>query len=300
MMAHPKYCCFTLFRYTDRESDWKTILGTSFPVTHDGMGWRLNDRLSAAGSHLVRFFESVGEFGIFCGRLARAAFVPPFEWQEFVHQLEEVGSRSALLVALAGAATGVVLSLETRDSLIRFGAKSLLPATVIISIVKESGPIITALVVGGRVGAGIGAELGAMKVTEQIDAIEASAVNPYKFLVATRVLACVLMLPLLTLVTDFCGIIMGWVTNTLIEPISLRLFIVSGFKHLTFNDFLPSTFKTAVFGFIIGVIGCFQGMRAKGGTQGVERSATSTVVLSALLIILTDVFLVRFISVFFP
>jgi phospholipid/cholesterol/gamma-HCH transport system permease protein len=275
-------------------------LGTSFPVAQSGTGWRLNDRLSAVGSHVVRFFESVGDLGIFCGRLARAAFVPPYEWKEFVHQLDEIGTRSALLVALAGAATGVVFSIETRDSLVRFGAKSLLPATIIISIVKESGPIITALIVGGRVGAGIGAELGAMKVTEQIDAIEASAVNPYKYLVATRVLACVLMLPLLTLVTDCSGILMGWFTNTLIEPISLRLFIDTGCRHLSFNDFLPSTFKTAVFGLIIGVIGCFQGMRAKGGTQGVERSATSSVVLSALLIILADVLLVRFISVFFP
>ncbi len=275
-------------------------MATFFPVARDGLSGHLKAGLSAANSRIIGFFEWVGDLGIFCGRLARAAFVPPFEWQEFVHQLDEVGSRSVLLVALAGAATGVVLSIETRDSLIRFGAGSLLPATIVISIIKESGPIITALIVSGRVGAGIGAELGAMKVTEQIDAIEASAVNPYKYLVATRVLACILMLPLLTLVTDFCGIMMGWVTNTLLEPTSLRLFIQTGCKNLTFNDFLPSTFKTAVFGLIIGMIGCFQGMRAQGGTQGVERSATSSVVLSALLIILADVFLVRFNSVFFP
>src|SRR6266852_7495212 len=116
-----------------------------------------------------------------------------------------------------GAATGIVLTLSTRDSLIRFGAKSFLPAVIIFSIIKESGPIITALVVSGRAAAGIGAELSAMKVTEQIDAMEASAVNPYKFLVATRVLACMLMLPLLTLVSDFCGIVMGWVANTAAE-----------------------------------------------------------------------------------
>ncbi len=128
-----------------------------------------------------------------------------YEGQEFIRQLDEVGSRSLLLVALAGAATGVVLSLETRDSLIRFGAKSLLPAVIVISIIKESGPIITGLIVSGRVGAGIGAELGAMKVTEQIDAIEASAVNPYKFLAATRVIACVLMLPGWWPVSRGCG-----------------------------------------------------------------------------------------------
>src|SRR5205823_14386841 len=142
----------------------------------------------------------------------------------------------------------VVIALETRDSLIRFGGKALLPAVIVFSVIKESGPIITGLVLSGRVGAGIGAELGAMKVTEQIDAIEASAVNPYKFLAAPRILACVLMLPLLTLATDFCGILMGWVTCTLLEPISLRLFINDGFKNVAFNDFLPPTFKTLVFG----------------------------------------------------
>jgi phospholipid/cholesterol/gamma-HCH transport system permease protein len=249
---------------------------------------------------LVRFFEWFGDLGVFCARLARSAFRPPFEGRELIRQLDEVGSKSALLVALAGAATGVVLSLETRDSLIRFGAKSFLPAVIAISIIKESGPIITALVVSGRVGAGISAQLGAMKVTEQIDAIEASAVDPFKYLVATRVLACVLMLPLLTLVADFCGILMGWVTNTLIDPTSLRLFIDVGFRNLTFNDFLPPTIKTAVFGLIIGLVSCFQGMRAHGGAQGVERATTSSVVLASLMIILADVVLVRFILVFFP
>src|SRR6202040_178407 len=125
------------------------------------------------------------------------------------------GSKSLPLVALAGAATGVVLSLQTRDTLARFGAKSMLPAVIVFSIIKESGPIITGLIVSGRIGAGIGAELGSMKVTEQIDAMEASAVDPYKFLVATRVMACVLMVPLLTVAADFCGILMGWVADTL-------------------------------------------------------------------------------------
>ena len=139
-----------------------------------------------------------------------------------------------------------------------------------------------------------------MKVTEQIDAIEVSAVNPYKFLVATRVLACILMLPLLTLVTDFCGIFMGWATETLAEPISLRLFLTNGFQNVTFSDFLPSTLKTMLFGLIIGLVACFQGMRAQGGTEGVEHAATTSVVLSSLLIILADVLLVRLILVFFP
>lgn len=249
---------------------------------------------------VTAFFEWFGDLGMFCGRLARPFFLPPYERPEFARQFDELGSKSLPLAAIAGAATGVVLSLSTRDSLIRFGAKSLLPAVIVISIIKESGPIITALVVSGRAAAGIGAELGAMKVTEQIDAIEVSAVDPFKYLVATRVLACILMLPLLTLATDFCGIVMGWITNTLAEPISLRLFLENGFKNVTFNDFLPPTLKTMVFGLIIGLVSCFQGMRTEGGTRGVEHAATTSVVLSSVLIILADVVLVRLILVFFP
>jgi phospholipid/cholesterol/gamma-HCH transport system permease protein len=245
------------------------------------------------------FFAWFGELAIFCWRLARVAFVPPWEGSELVRQMDAIGSKSLPLVALAGAATGVVLSLQTRDTLARFGAKSMLPAVIIFSIVKESGPIITGLIVSGRVGAGIGAELGSMKVTEQIDAMEASAVDPYKYLVATRVLACIAMLPLLTLAADFSGILMGWISNTLVEPISLRLFLNTGAKGMTFSDFLPPTIKTVIYGLIIGIVSCFQGMRTQGGTEGVGRSTTSAVVLSSLFIILADVVLVRLIQVFF-
>jgi phospholipid/cholesterol/gamma-HCH transport system permease protein len=275
------------------------VFGMAISTTDGDLTGRLNPHFPSIKIPLVAFFEWFGDLGMFCVRLIWAAFTPPYEIQEFVHQFDELGSKSLPLVALAGAATGVVLTLSTHDSLIRFGAKSFLPAVVVFSIIKESGPIITALVVSGRAAAGIGAELGAMKVTEQIDAMEASAVNPYKFLVATRVLTCMLMLPLLTLVSDFFGIVMGWVANTLTEPISLRLFIHDGFKSATFNDFLPPTLKTMVFGLIIGVVSCFQGMRATGGTEGVERGATSSVVLASLLIIVADVLLVHLILVFF-
>jgi len=244
---------------------------------------------------LVLAFEWFGELGLFCVRLGRALLAPSYPLSELVRQCDEIGSKSLPLVALAGAAIGVVLSLQTRESLIRFGAKSFLPAVIVFSIIKESGPIITALVVSGRVGAGIGAELGSMKVTEQIDAMEASAIDPFQYLATTRVLACMLMLPLLTLATNVCGIFMGWAANTLAEPISLRLFLENGFKKAQFSDFIPPILKTVVFGLIIGVIACFQGMRTKGGTEGVGRSATSSVVLSSLFVILADVVLVRLI-----
>ena len=241
------------------------------------------------------FFEWFGELGKFCLRVFRAAVVPPYEFGELFRQCDEIGSKSLPLVALAGAATGVVLSLETRDSLVRFGAKAFLPAVIVFSVIKESGPIITGLIVSGRVGAGIGAQLGSMKVTEQVDAMEASAVDPYKFLLATRVVACILMLPLLTLVADFCGIFFGWLANASLEPISFRLFLESGFRNMLFSDFIPPTLKTAVFGFIIGIISCFQGIRTRGGTEGVGKSATSSVVFSSLFVVLADVVLVRLI-----
>jgi phospholipid/cholesterol/gamma-HCH transport system permease protein len=249
---------------------------------------------------IAQFFEWFGELGLFFWRVVRATATPPFEFRELFRQFDEIGSKSLPLVALAGAATGVVLSLEARYSLTRFGAKSLLPAAIVFSIIHETGPIITGLVVSGRVGAGIGAELASMKVTEQIDAMEASAVNPYKLLAAPRILACILMLPLLTLAADLCGLVMGWVAQALVEPLSLRQFINSGFNGASFNDFLPPTFKTAVFGLIIGLIAFFQGMRTQGGAAGVGRAATSSVVLSSLLVILADVVLVKFINIFFP
>lgn len=249
---------------------------------------------------LRSFFEWFGELGIFCGRLARAAFTAPFEGAELLRQMDAIGAKSLPLVALAGAATGIVLSLQTRESLTRFGAKGLLPEIIAFSLIKESGPVITGLVVSGRVGAGIGAELGSMKVTDQIDALEVSAVNPYRFLAATRVIACVLMLPLLTLAADACGILAGWAASALTDSITLRHFLNSGLNNATFSDFLPPTFKTTVFGLIIGLVSCFQGMRTRGGTEGVGRSATSSVVLSSLFIILADVVLVRVIQVIFP
>lgn len=247
-----------------------------------------------------RPFEWFGGLGIFSWRVLCAGVTPPFEWRELIRQLDEVGSKSLPLVALAGAAIGVVISLEARYSLSRFGAKSMFPSTLVYSVVQVMGPVITGLVVSGRVGAGIGAELASMKVTEQIDAIEASAINPYRLLAATRILACILMLPLLTLAADACALLTGWFAQALVEPLSFHQFINHGFSGATFNAFLPPTFKTAVYGLIIGLIACFQGMRTTGGAAGVGRAATNSVVLASLFLILADVVLVKFILVFFP
>ena len=277
---------------------FRTVAGTDEQVV--GLPSVLSPAASSAKGPIIEFLEWFGNLGIFFWQVVRAAVTPPFEFGELFRQLDEIGSKSLLLVALAGAATGIVLSLQARYSLTRFGAKSLLPAALVFSIIRETGPIITGLVVSGRVGAGIGAELASMKVTEQIDAIEASAVNPYRLLASTRILACILMMPLLTLAADFCGLLMGWVAQTLADPVSLREFINNGFKGAGFSDLLPPTFKTMVFGLIIGLVACFQGMRTQGGAAGVGRAATSSVVLSSLFVILADVMLVKFIMIFCP
>jgi phospholipid/cholesterol/gamma-HCH transport system permease protein len=253
-----------------------------------------------AGTELVTgLFEWFGSLAIFAWKTLKAAVTPPYEWLELIRQLDEVGSKSFPLVAMAGAAVGVIISMETRYSLTRFGAKSMFPVTLVYSVVQVMGPIITGLVVSGRVGAGIGAELASMKVTEQIDAIEASAINPYRLLAATRILACILMLPLLTLAADGCALLTGWLAQAMVEPLSFRQFIESGFKGATFNAFLPQTFKTAVYGLLIGLIASFEGMRTRGGAAGVGRAATNSVVLGSLFLILADVVLVKFILVVF-
>jgi phospholipid/cholesterol/gamma-HCH transport system permease protein len=246
------------------------------------------------------FFEWFGGLGVFSWRVLMATATPPYEWRELIRQLDEVGSKSLPLVALAGAAIGVVISMEARYSLSRFGAKSMFPSTLVYSVIQVMGPIMTGLIVSGRVGAGIGAELASMKVTEQIDAIEAAAINPYRLLASTRILACILMLPLLTLAADASGLLTGWLAQTLVESLSFHQFIESGFHGATFNAFLPPTFKTAVYGLIIGMIACFQGMRTRGGAAGVGRAATNSVVLASLFVILADVVLVKFILVAFP
>ena len=257
-----------------------------------------NTSVATAGL-LMGFLEWFGNLGMFSWRVLRAAVTPPYEWRELIRQLDEVGSQSLPLVALAGAAVGAVLSMEVRSSMTRFGATSLLPSAVVYSLIQEMGPTITGLVVSGRVGAGIGAELASMKVTEQIDAIEASAINPYRLLAATRILACILMLPLLTIAADASGVLMGWVAQTLVQPISFHQFIENGFRGSTLKDFLPPTFKTAAFGLVIGLIACFQGMRTRGGAEGVGRAATNSVVIASLLVILADVVLVKLILVVF-
>lgn len=252
------------------------------------------------GRAVLRSLVSVGELSAFTGRAIRDAAWPPFEFEEFLRQLYELGWRSVPLVAASGVAIGVVMSLHTRTTLERFGAEPLIPAGLGMAVVYEIGPLVTALLMAGRAGAGIGAELGAMKVTEQIDALEAVAVDSFRFLSVTRVLACTVALPLLTVIADFAALLGGYAAERVATGMPLGLFLSRAFFYIGYEDFVPATLKTAVFGFIIGVVGSYLGFTTTHGTEGVGRTSTRAVVVSSILIILADVALVRIILFFFP
>jgi phospholipid/cholesterol/gamma-HCH transport system permease protein len=253
--------------------------------------------IGAAALSGLAWFGTLTFFGL---RAIRDAFRPPFEISEVIRQIYEVGWRSLPLIAAAGFAVGAVLSMHTRASLERFGAEALIPAGLALALFKETGPLVTALLFSGRVGAGIGAELGAMRVSEQIDALESLAVDSFKYLVVTRVIACMLALPILTTVMNFTGIIGGFVAETAISGMSFQFYFDSAFSVVDFVDYIPATLKTLVFGYIIGTISSFLGYTTKGGTEGVGRASTRSVVFASISVILTNVILVKAIFFAFP
>jgi phospholipid/cholesterol/gamma-HCH transport system permease protein len=256
--------------------------------------------LERLGGLILGLLAWVGDVALFGVRALSTALVPPYEFKETWRQVFEIGCRSLPLIALSGFAVGVVLSMHTRASLERFGAESMIPAGLAIALVRETGPLAAGLLVAGRVGAGIGAELGAMKVTEQIDALEAVAVDSFKFLAVTRILACIIAMPLLTTVMDFAGILGGYVAESSISGMSAQLYFHRAFSLIEFSDFVPATLKTVVFGFIIGTVASYLGFTTSRGTEGVGRASTSSVVLASVCIILVNVVLVKLIFFVFP
>ncbi len=239
------------------------------------------------------FLEQAGSLTVFSLRFFPNVLTPPYEFGEVRRHIDELGSRSLPLVGITGFIVGLIIAMQTRPTLFRFGADSYLPAMVAISFVRELGPVIAALIVAGRVSSGIGAELGSMRVTEQIDAMEVSGIDPYKFLVVTRVLACILLQPLLTAIVNAIGLFGSYVAVAIESSMSWRLYWDSVVQSLTFADLIPGLAKTAIFGFVIGIVGCHQGYHATGGTVGVGKASTSAVVLSSMLIIFVDMILVK-------
>ncbi len=237
---------------------------------------------------------------VFGTRALIRAFVRPFELGYLMQQLEEIGARSLPLIAAAGVALGVVMTLHTRSTLVSFGAEAWAPTLQAVSFFNELGPLITALLISGRVGAGIGAELANLRANEQIDAIEAMSIDSSKLLVSTRIVACIISLPLLTIFMDFAGLLGGFLSEYFATHISLQLYINRAFVDLSWASFIAPTLKTCVFGFIIGTVSCYYGFTINEGSAGVRRAATNSVVLSSLLVILSDVCLVKIIYFFFP
>ena len=256
--------------------------------------------LERVGSAVVSFLASVGAASLFALKAAREVVIPPFEFRETIRQIFELGLRSAPLIAVSGVAVGVVLSMHTRASLERFGAEAMIPAGLAIALVRETGPLTAALLLSGRIGAGIGAELGAMRVTEQIDALEATAVDAFRFLVVTRVAACVIALPILTTIMNFAGMFGGYLAERATTGMSLQLYFDRAFSLIDITDYVPATIKTMVFGFIIAAISSYLGFTTESGTEGVGRASTRAVVLSSILIIVVNVILVRLIFFIFP
>ena len=256
--------------------------------------------LSRLGVAIISALALVGDLSLFGLRALRDAFRPPFEVAEIARHVFEIGWKSTPLIATAGFSIGVVLSMHTRASLERFGAEAMIPAGLAIALIKETGPLVAALLVSGRVGAGIGAELGAMKVTEQIDALEAVAVDSFKFLAVTRILACIIAMPLLTTIMDFCGILGGYLAEATISGMSWDLYFRRAFSLIDFQDFIPATLKTTVFGLIIGTVASYLGFHTTQGTEGVGRSSTLSVVMSSILLVLSNVVLVKLIFFLFP
>ncbi len=239
------------------------------------------------------FFNDMHNAGSFVARFFRQAFRTPFEFKETIHQCFEVGYKSLPLITLTGFVTGLVFTKQSRPSLAEFGATSWLPSLVAIAIIRALAPLVTALIAAGKVGSNIGAELGSMKVTEQIDAMEVSAINPFKYLVVTRVLATTFMLPILMFYTGFVAMIGSYINVHANEATSFVSFFQQAFEKISFLDIFSSLVKALVYGFTIGIVGCYKGFNASQGTEGVGKAANASVVLSMFLIFIEEILIVQ-------
>lgn len=242
---------------------------------------------------LELFLSETGDIARFTYRFFIEAFKPGYEFSELLRQSYFIGYKSLPLVAITAFIMGLVITIQSRPTLVEFGAEAWLPKMVSVSLVREIAPVITALICAGKIGSGIGAELGSMKVTEQIDAMEVSGTNPFKYLIATRVMATTLMIPILVVLADAISLYGGFLGTNIHGVVSWELYWNQVFDTLTFGDIVPSVAKTFFFGFAIGIIGCYKGYNSTKGTEGVGRSANSAVVISSLLVFILDLLAVQ-------
>jgi phospholipid/cholesterol/gamma-HCH transport system permease protein len=253
---------------------------------------KITGRLST-GEKIYNFFATLTGLALFTLEFFKQVFVPPFEIAEIKKHMDELGVKTFPIVSITGLIIGLVLTMQSQPIMQRFGAADMLPAMVSISVVRELGPVITALIFAGRVSSGIGAELGSMRVTEQIDAMEVSAINPFKYLVVTRVIATTLILPILTVYVVVIAIFGGYLAVIITDNMNFAYYQSSVVSAVQFGDLIPGIAKTFVFGFIVGIVGAYKGYSTEGGTEGVGRASTTAVVLSSLLILIFDTMLVK-------
>jgi len=254
---------------------------------------KLSEKTIAKTEEANNFFSYFADVLLFITRIMKETFSRNFEFREFFRQCFQIGYKTLPLVSITGIIMGLVLTIQSRPVLIDFGAVTMLPGMVAESLIKEMGPVITALICAGKIGSGMGAELGSMKVTEQIEAMEVSSTNPMRFLVVTRVWAATLMVPLLILYADALGILGSWAGANIKGDVSFVLFFSQAFSHISFMDFLPAVIKSFFFGGVIGLVGCFKGYNAGRGTESVGIAANSAVVLASLLVIVVDLIAVQ-------
>jgi len=244
-------------------------------------------------SKISLFFINLYLVFKFIGRFFKEAFLPPYEFKEITKQCYNIGYKSLAIITLTGFITGIVFTKQSRPSLSDFGATSWLPSLIAIAVIRALAPLVTALIMAGKIGSGIGAELGSMSVTEQIDAMEVSGTNPFKFLVVTRVIATSLMIPLLTIYSAFVGLIGAYINIHQNELTSYKAFITQVFAKISFLDLFASLTKALIYGFTIGIVGCYKGYQTQGGTVGVGKSANAAVVISMFLIFIEEMVIVQ-------
>lgn len=247
-----------------------------------------------------RYLDFIGNLGSFALHAVRRVLVPPFEVEMILRQIEVIGWKSLPLVLSSGFALGLVLAIHTRTTLVQFGAEAKMPEVQSLGFFNEIGPLVAGLLLAGRVGAGIGAELANMRATEQIDAIEVLSIDSFKMLVIPRIIACAIALPILTVFMDVVGLAGGYVAERVSSDLSIQLYLSRAFHDVSWAAFIPPTLKTAVFGAIIGLISSYLGYTTDEGAEGVGRAATNSVVISSLSIILIDIVLVKAIFFLFP
>jgi phospholipid/cholesterol/gamma-HCH transport system permease protein len=248
---------------------------------------------SLVPSALLAFVDALGEMALLSRDAVRSVLSRPPEWRVVVQQLEQIGWRSLSIVNLTALSTGMVLALQLGHSLERFGAKMFVSRIVGVSLVREMGPILTALMIGGRVGAGIAAELGTMAVTEQVDALRALGASPVRALVVPRLIALIVMLPALTVIADMVGILGGLVIGATELRVSPEFYVNSLFQVMVVQDVLSGIGKSVFFAYFIGIIACRNGLRVTGGADGVGRATTRTVVEASIAVLVSDFFLTK-------